>query len=324
MNSSTTSSSSSPNTDTHDIMFEFPGAIRLYRSGRVERLFHDELVPPSADPVTCVQSKDVTINPTTGLSARLYLPLSAITIPKKLPIVISIHGGGFCLVHSSSSIYHNYMNSLTAKAGVLSVSINYRLAPENPLPAAYDDCWEVLLWVFAAIDPWMSKLGDLEKIFISGESSGANIVHNMGMRLGRERKKVEGLVMVFPLFWGKDRIGDEGAESGKERFLKAENIDQLWPFACPETTGLDDPRINPVAEGAPSLATLGCRRVFVGVAERDLLRDRGRLYYEKLKESGWEGEAEFLELEDEDHGFKPGSLKAVELMDRIVNFFNDL
>ncbi|KAE9600047.1 putative carboxylesterase [Lupinus albus] len=48
----------------------------------------------------------------------------------------------------------------------------------------------------------------------------------------------------------------------------------------------DDPRVNPVAEGAPSLAWLGCRRVLVCVAEKDVLRDRGWLYYNALGRSG--------------------------------------
>ncbi|XP_020591266.1 probable carboxylesterase 2 [Phalaenopsis equestris] len=130
---------------------------------------------------------------------------------------------------------------------------------------------------------------------------------------------------MHPFFWGKDRIGNEGIESGKGEPLKAKDSDALWLIVCPETTGLDDPRINPAAEGAPSLATLGCRRVLVGVAELDLLRERGRLYYQKLKESGWEGEAEFLESEGEEHCFyfmKPETSKAEEIIERLVNFFN--
>ncbi|PKU87504.1 putative carboxylesterase 2 [Dendrobium catenatum] len=309
---------SAPPVDSDDIIFELAGAICIYRSGRVERLRPDEFVPPSRDPTTGVQSKDITINPTNGLSVRLYLPPSATSIPKKLPVLLTIHGGGFCLIRSSSSIYHNYINSLTAKAGILSVSVDYRLAPENPLPAAYDDCWEALEWI-------LSKFGDLEKVFIAGESAGGNIAHNVGMRVGREGKKVEGLVMVHSFFWGKDRIGNEELESGKGKNQKVEDANALWLTVFPGATGLDDSRINPAAEGAPSLATLGCRRVLVCIAELDLLRERGRVYYEKLKESGWEGEAELLESKGEDHCFfiiEPGSLKAEEFMERMASFFN--
>ncbi|KAH0435896.1 hypothetical protein IEQ34_026519 [Dendrobium chrysotoxum] len=69
---------------------------------------------------------------------------SATSIPRKVPALLTIHGGGFCLIRSLSSIYHNYINSLTAKAGILSVSVDYRLTPENPLLGAHDDSWEAL------------------------------------------------------------------------------------------------------------------------------------------------------------------------------------
>lgn len=66
-------------------------------------------------------------------------------------------------------------------------------------------------------------------------------------------------------------------------------MDRLWPFVCPSAPDNDDPRVNPVAKGAPSLVGLGCRRVLVCVAEKDMLRDRGWLYFEALGRSGWMG-----------------------------------
>ncbi|KAK8970849.1 putative carboxylesterase 2 [Platanthera guangdongensis] len=319
------SAAAPPAIDDGEIIFEIPDSFRIYRSGRVERLFEDVLVAPSLDPATLVQSKDVVINPSTGLSVRIYLPPAASSTNSKLPILVSIHGGGFCLLRSSSSIYQSFINPLTAKARVLTVSIDYRLAPEHPLPAAYDDCWEALSWVVGrggADDPWLSKFGDLDTVFLSGESAGANIAHNLAMRLGREGLRVEGLMLLHPFFWGERRIGNEGEEA-KER--KVQEAAVLWKTVCPATTGLDDPLINPVADGAPSLADLGCRRVLVCVAELDLLRDRGRIYYEKLKESGWAGVAEFLESEGVDHGFffRDGGVTTEELRERMISFMNN-
>lgn len=272
-----------------EIIFELPTTIRLYRSGRVERLVNDEIVPPSIDPNTGVESKDVIINPSTGLSARLYLPRSssttAITDGKRIPVLLYYHGGAFCVMSAASAIYQNFLNSLTAKADILTVSIDYHLAPENPLPAAYDDSWEALRWVNACADPWLSKFGNLDKIFLAGDSAGGNIVHNLGLKLGSVGMKVEGLVLIHSYFCGNERIGTEGDEKRRSK-RTVKDADGLWPVLCPGTTGLDDPWINPLADGAPSLMTLGCRRVLVCVAEIDLLRDRGRLYHDKLKESG--------------------------------------
>ncbi|PKA49488.1 putative carboxylesterase 2 [Apostasia shenzhenica] len=312
-----------------EITYELPGTFRVYRSGRVERLIPEISVPPSLDPATGVDSKDVIINPSSGLSVRMYLPPSAVSGgDRKIPVLVSFHAGAFCVLSTSYPGCHNYLNSLTAKAGVLTVSVEYRLAPENPIPAAYYDCLEAIRWVANHAggcdpEPWLSKFGDLGKIFLGGESAGGNIAHNVAMMLGREGKKVEGVALVCPTFWGKDRIGSE--KESRASLRKPEDADGLWPVICPGLTGLDEPWINPVADSGRSLAALGCRRAFVYVAELDLLVERGRIYYEKLKESGWEGEAEFMETEGKDHCFflsDLGSEKAEEFLERFASFLN--
>ncbi|KAG0480323.1 hypothetical protein HPP92_011181 [Vanilla planifolia] len=321
---------SSNDTDTaasvaeDDIIFDLISMIIVYRSGRVERFEPTEFVPPSFDSATGVDSKDVVINSSTSLSVRLYLPASAVAkTDYKLPVLVFFHGGGFCLHRASSLHYHNYLNHLTAKAKFISISVDYRLAPEHPLPVAYYDSWEAFRWVISGRDDWLLRYGDLGKVFIAGDSAGANIVHDLGLRLGRLGKKVEGLVMMNPYFWGNEKIGVELKERSESMF-KVSDVEKVWPFICPGTTGNDDPRLNPMAEGAPSLLGLGCHRVLVGVGDKDLLLDRGRLYSEKLKESGWAGEVEFVKVEG-DHGFflaYPGNETAEAFMDRVVSFCN--
>ena len=63
--------------------------------------------------------------------------------------------------------------------------------------------------------------------------------------------------------------------------------------------------INPIGvAGAPCLAGLGCCRVLVTVSEKDEMRDRGIWYYEELIKSKWEGEAELVQVEEEEHPFR--------------------
>ena len=64
---------------------------------------------------------------------------------------------------------------------------------------------------------------------------------------------------------------------------------RAWDFVCPSDKGNDDPLINPFVDGAPSLEDLKCEKVIVIVAEKDILRDRGKLYHEKLVNIGWKG-----------------------------------
>ncbi|CDP02970.1 unnamed protein product [Coffea canephora] len=59
----------------------------------------------------------------------------------KLSLLVYLHGGGFLIKSAFSLTYHTHLNVVVAEAGVIAVSINYRLAPEHPLPIAYEDSY---------------------------------------------------------------------------------------------------------------------------------------------------------------------------------------
>ncbi|KAK1295832.1 putative carboxylesterase 2 [Acorus calamus] len=300
-------------------MFPF---LRVCDDGHVERLLGTTVVLPSLDPATGVSSKDVVINPSTGLSARLYLPPTNPSSQQKLlPLLVYYHGGAFCIESAASPTYHHYLNSIASEASIAIVSVEYRRAPEHLLPIAYDDSLEALIWaVKGHAEPWLRDHVDPARVFLAGDSAGANICHNIAMRSGGGGVRIEGVVLVHPYFWGSTETTE--ALSEEER-AKREGV---WRFVCPTSKGVDDPRVNPLAEGALSLAGLGSERVLVCEAEKDFLRGRGRTYYEGLKRSGWKGTAEFVETEGEGHVFhlfNPGCESAKVLMKRLVSFFNN-
>lgn len=311
---------------TTELRFDTP-LLRIYNDGRVERLFGTETTPAGFDGATGVTSKDVVIDDATGVSARLYIPDLPASGPghhrKKLPIVVYFHGGGMVLNSAASPTYHRYLNSLVSKAGALAVSVNYRLAPEHPLPAAYDDAWAALSWTASAADPWLSEHGDVGRVFLAGDSGGANVVHNVAIMAGAGQSSlppgaaVEGVIILHPMFSGKEPIDGENAET-------RELTEKLWPLICADAeAGLDDPRLNPMAEGAPSLQKLGCRKLLVCSAESDIGLARAAAYYQAVMASGWPGMAEWLESKGEEHVFflnKPDCEESVALMDRVVAF----
>ncbi|RLN33212.1 tuliposide A-converting enzyme 1, chloroplastic-like [Panicum miliaceum] len=98
---------------------------------------------------------------------------------------------------------------------------------------------------------------------------------------------------------------------------------KVWASVCPDAAdGVDDPRINPTAPGAPALKRLGCERMLVCAAE-DWLVARDRAYYDAVAASAWPGSAAWLETEGEEHVFfllKPDCDRAKALMDRVVAF----
>ncbi|GAA0144187.1 deacetylase [Lithospermum erythrorhizon] len=124
-----------------EVVFQFETFIKVYKSGKVERLIGTDIVPPTSYSVNNVASKDVTISPEKPVSARLYLSTN-IKKDEKLPLLIYFHGGAFCLCSPFCALYHNYLTSLVSKANVVALSVDYRLAPEYLLPAAYEDSWD--------------------------------------------------------------------------------------------------------------------------------------------------------------------------------------
>ncbi|KAF8020313.1 hypothetical protein BT93_G0886 [Corymbia citriodora subsp. variegata] len=157
---------------------------------------------------------------------------------------------------------------------------------------------------------------------MSGDSAGANIVHNMGIRLGEEKLNgigIPGIILVHPYFWGEESLPSEPTEPGKRSMIR-----DLWHAAKPTTTGCDDPLMNPATD--PRLSGLGVSRVLICVAEKDMLRQRGWYYKEVLSKSGWKGDVEVMEAPGEDHVFhlmNPGCENAAKMMKRLVSFMND-
>ncbi|RCV20718.1 hypothetical protein SETIT_4G079600v2 [Setaria italica] len=313
-----------------EVAVELLPFIRLYKSGRIERLIVDDTVPASLhDATTGVASKDVTIDPANNVSVRLYLPPAAAGAGGKLPVVVYFHGGGFMVESAASVSYHRYLNALAARAGAVAVSVDYRRVPEHRLPAAYDDSWAALAWAVAAVcggsapggttpEPWLAEHGDPTRVFLAGDSAGANIAHNVAMRAaatGGLPAAIRGVLLVHPYFWdASDAMGP----------ALEERIRREWRFMTGNPgAAVDDPRLSPTSAGAPPLALLPTARVLVAVAGVDFLATKGRAYHAALLASGWSGEAELEDTPGVDHVFhlvRPGTEAAEKLMDRVVAF----
>ncbi|PIN04468.1 Arylacetamide deacetylase [Handroanthus impetiginosus] len=320
---------------TKEVLIDLSPVIKQYTDGTVERLFGSPHVPPSReDPITGVSSKDITIS--SAVSARLYLP--KLTHPsQKLPILVYYHGGGFCLESAFSFLDHRYINHLSSAAGALVISVEYRLAPEHPLPAAYEDSWDALKWVCSHVhdqnisetnfekDEWITEHGDFNRLFIGGDSAGGNIAHNIAMRAGSEslpgNVKILGAILSHPYFWGSNPIGNEPKENIEQSLLY-----RIRLFVHPSATGgIDNPLINPIVDGAPSLSGLGCSKLLICLGEKDELTGRALVYAENVKKNGWKGEVEEVVVEGEGHCFHVFDIeteKAKDLIKKMASFIS--
>ncbi|KAK4437855.1 putative carboxylesterase 12 [Sesamum alatum] len=297
--------------DSKEVALDHSPFFRLFTDGTIDRMPPPLFHPPSDHPDAAVRSKDVVIDPKTGVSVRILVPRHQ-NLPRKLPLVVYIHGGAFCMGSAMHPVYHNFIASLVEKANVIAVSVDYRLAPENPLPIPFDDSWAAFRWVAAhaeskGAEAWLNDYADFGRVYVGGESAGATIANDVAIRAGvHEFRGVQivGLFLVHPFFGGKEE-------------------DVLYKFLCPSSSGRDDdPRLNPAVD--PRIERMVGRVIFF-VAEKDYLRERGTGYFEGLKKSAWRGEVEIMETEGEGHCFYLFDLtthKAIALMDRLAAFLN--
>ncbi|KAF7046133.1 hypothetical protein CFC21_055183 [Triticum aestivum] len=314
-----------------DISVDMYPFIRKYKDGSIERFLRSPFVLASSDQGgnRGVATRDVVVDKATGVSVRLFLPSRAAETAGRngLPVVLYVHGGSFCTESAFGRTYHRYTTSLAASAGVLVVSVEYRLAPEFPIPTAYDDAWAALQWASSLSDPWLASYADPARTFLAGDSAGGNIVYHTAVRASHEvndeMMDIAGLIMVHPYFWGAKRLPSELAWADDTAVFPPYGVDRLWPFVTAGLAGNDDHRIDPPVSEIKSLA---CRRVLMAVAGKDTLRERGLDPAARMRDhDARHREVTVVESEGEDHGFhlySPLRATSKRLMGSIVEFIN--
>jgi gibberellin receptor GID1 len=158
--------------------------------------FLDRKVPANTIPVNGVFSFDH-VEKATGLLNRVYLPSSSspeneswwglselekpLSTTEVIPVIIFYHGGSFAHSSANSAIYDTLCRRLVTICKAAVVSVNYRRAPENRYPCAYDDGWSALKWIKSRL--WLQSGPDSKvHVFLVGDSSGGNIAHHVAVR----------------------------------------------------------------------------------------------------------------------------------------------
>ncbi|CAN6442351.1 unnamed protein product [Victoria cruziana] len=264
------------------IVAEIPGFVQIFSDGKINR-FSPETAPPSPVFSKGCKSKDIIINPLKPISARVFLPQTADAAP--LPVVLYFHGGGFCFGSTTWLGYHYFLGNLCAKSQCIVVSVDYRLAPEHRIPAAYEDCHEALTWLSSkerASDDWLSQ-ADLRRVFLAGDSAGANIVHHVCLRVlssKTEEVDIGGLCLLHPYFGSEQRLENENAEATKVS-------DALWQLSLPVGANRDHFSCNlGTAEDGREVDWSKFPSTVVHVAGEDQLKARGEMYEGFLKSKG--------------------------------------
>lgn len=228
-----------------------------------------------AKPVQSVVERIIP-GPAGTLRLRIYTPNGAAE-GRALPGLVYFHGGGF--VAGTLDTHDGICRALTAESGCRFVSVDYRLAPEHPFPAAIEDAVAATAWVVAHAH----ELGlDADRIGVCGDSAGATlaaVVCQMNARSGRAPLKCQ--VLLCPIM-------DYATESESRHSLARgylvdqETLEHDLRYYLPAGVERADPRISPLrCEDLRDLPD-GC----IHTAEYDPLRDEGAAYAARLKEAG--------------------------------------
>lgn len=206
---------------------------------------------------------------------RLYRPLHPAS--EALPVLLWMHGGGWTLGDIAG--YDALCRQLANAAGCAVLSLDYRLAPENPFPAAVEDAWLALRWLAREA----RQLGlDDTRIAVGGDSAGGNltaVICHIARDAGAPAVRLQ--LMVYP---STDLTSEHGshAEYGEGYFLDEASIAWFLRNYLPaEADRLDwraSPLLAPRFDGLPPACII--------TAECDPTIDDARAYADRLLAAG--------------------------------------
>ncbi|KAG9152153.1 hypothetical protein Leryth_019729 [Lithospermum erythrorhizon] len=106
-------------------------------------------------------------------------------------------------------------------------------------------------------DRWLSDVADFDRVFVSGDSAGGNVAHNLSVRLGAGSPelapvRIRGYVHLAAFFGGTVRTNSE-AEGPNDSFLNLDLIDRYWRLSLPLAETTDHPLVNPFGPNSPDM-----------------------------------------------------------------------
>ena len=200
-----------------------------------------------------------------GVAVRVFRPAHS---SGRLPALLWIHGGGY--VTGSAAQDDRWARAMAERAGIEVVTVDYRLAPEHPYPAAIEDCLDALRWMTDQPDT------DTTRIAIGGNSAGGGLAAALAFRARDDGVAVRLQLLTYPMLDDRTREPDP-----HHRLWNASANDFGWSSYL----GDADTR-----EAVPARRTdlAGLPPAWIGVGTLDLFATEDRDYAERLRAAGVE------------------------------------
>ncbi len=229
-------------------------------------------LPPSTEAIDSITDCSIP-GPGGMLPIRIYRP----SREPNLAATVFLHGGGFVSLGLDS--HDNLCRRIANLSGSVVVSVDYRLAPEAPFPAALDDACAAVLWLRQEA---ATLAIDRQRIAIAGDSAGGNLAAAAAALLMKQGVKLRYQLLLYPAL---DPACDSEShrELGKAGYvLTTEMMRWFWSHYLSTENFIHDPRAAPlradVLRGLPPAAVI--------TAECDPLRDEGESYARALSAAG--------------------------------------
>ena len=220
---------------------------------------------------------------------RVYTPGDA--VGGSAPLLLWLHGGGWVIGDLDTS--DATARALANRSGAVTVSVDYRLAPEHPAPAALEDCLAALTWCVENAE----VLGvDASRVAVGGDSAGGNLAACLCQRVRDEfGPDIDFQLLVYPVT--DCTLSSPSIEENAEGYFLTKGTLEWFVAHYVGDGDLKAASVSPLY--AESLA--GLPPALVITAELDPLRDEGEAYASGLREAGVA--VEHLRYDGQIHGF---------------------
>jgi acetyl esterase len=192
--------------------------------------------------------------------------------------MVWLHGGGWVTGGLETA---DVLAREACASGMVVVSVDYRLAPESPFPAAVEDSLAALSWTHAAAE---ELGGDPRLLVVGGDSAGGNLAAVLAQQAGRMGVDVAAQVLLYPVIDLRPEHGRYPSRTinGHGPLLTTAELERLVEHYVGPRMRVDDPRASPIR--SPDLSHVA--PAVVVTAGLDPLRDEGEAYVEALRAAG--------------------------------------
>jgi len=242
--------------------------------GTARRLLDELFAVEDPEPVGDVRNFELD-GPGGPLPVRVYTP----SAEPPHPTLVYFHGGGW--LRGSIEGYDGLCRLLCAESGCAVVSVGYRLAPEHPFPAGFEDCYAATTW---AVDNAADLTFDPDRIAVGGDSGGGNLAAAVALAArDRDGPDLAHQLLIYPAVVAPSlRRFDAHDENAEGYLLEMDSVEYYYDRYVRSPAHLGNAYLSPLV--ARTLENLPPATVLT--AGFDPLRDEGAAYADRLAAAG--------------------------------------